>query len=151
MRLLALSAFACLGFGGAAMACPDATAWGEGYTLYGDSLYSGPESFPVIAGGRNSMQACGHNYGEGYFTSTPDFTISLNSMEGYALDIRVVSACDAALLINTGDGRWFYDDDSNGNLDPRIYLTNTVDGYLDVWVGTFDGESCDATLTLETY
>jgi hypothetical protein len=150
MKLLALSTFAALGFGGAAMACPDYTAWGaSSYTYTGDGLWNA-RSFGVTAGGDYSIAHCG--FGDsGFVTSAPDFTFDLRGMAGYALDIRVVSACDAVLLVNSADTRWFYDDDSNGNLDPRIYLTNTVDGYLDVWVGTLGGDYCDATVTLETY
>lgn len=49
-------------------------------------------------------------------------------MAAYELHIRVVSECDAALLINTASATWYYDDDDNGNLDPRIILTNPQDG-----------------------
>jgi len=46
---------------------------------------------------------------------------------------------------------WFYDDDDNGNLDPRIVLTRPSNGIIDIWVGTYDGEYCDAVLSLETF
>ena len=149
MKILALSAFACIAFGGAAMACPDYNQYGATYSYSGDDLWT-PTSFGVTAGGGNSMTSCGHSGGEGYFTSAPDFTFDLSRMAGYRLAIRVVSACDAALLVNTANASWYYDDDSNGNLDPAIILNNPGSGYLDVWVGTFDGAYCNATLTLET-
>jgi hypothetical protein len=41
-------------------------------------------------------------------------------MNGYRLEISVLSNCDAALLVNAADTQWFYDDDSNGKADPRI-------------------------------
>lgn len=72
-------------------------------------------------------------------------------MSGHTLVISVVSRCDAALLINTGNRNWFYDDDDNGNLDPRIVLTRPSNGIIDVWVGTYDGEYCDAVLSMETF
>ena len=74
-------------------------------------------------------------------------------MNGYRLEISVLSNCDAALLVNTADTQWFYDDDSNGQADPRINLLDRQVGnwVLDVWIGTYDGDYCDATLTLETF
>ena len=89
--------------------------------------------------------------GRGYFTSTPDFTFRLWGLDGYSLVISVVSECDSALLINTGQANWYYDDDDNGNLDARISLTRPSNGWLDVWVGTHDGSVCDAILSLETF
>jgi hypothetical protein len=57
------------------------------------------------------------------------------------------------LLINTAEGSWFFDDDSNGNFDPLLELSSAglLDGRVDVWVGTFDGQYCNATLSLETF
>jgi len=154
-RLSALALAAGVMTGAAAYACPDMNALGQGFTEYGYSLWD-RQYLPVTAGGSNSLSACGQirpvgGTGEGYFTASPDFTISLNEMEGYDLEIRVVSDCDAALLVNSPDGIWFYDDDSNGNLDPAISLSTVPNGYLDIWVGTFDGAYCDATLSLETF
>jgi hypothetical protein len=54
-------------------------------------------------------------------------------------------------LINTASVNWYYDDDDNGDLDPKIVLTRPADGYLDIWVGTYDGAYCDAILSLETF
>jgi hypothetical protein len=144
MHCLTLSAAALVGLAGAAAACPDYTL---SYT--GDALYTATR-FAVTAGGDNSMTSCGF-VEEGFVTSSPDFTFDLNGMGPYWLDISVTSACDAMLLVNDAAANWYYDDDSNGNLDPRLSLVAPGDGYLDIWVGTFDGEFCDATLTLETF
>jgi hypothetical protein len=149
-RILATAA-ALIGFAGAAAACPDYTQYGQEYSASGSDLWA-PQSFAITAGGGNMLTACGHNLGgEGYFTSNPDFTFDLYGMRGYMLEVRVVSECDAALLVNTANATWIYDDDSNGNLDPRLLVRNPGDGFLDVWVGTYDGSYCPATLTLETF
>lgn len=171
MKTLALSAVALVCFSGIAQACPDPNQWGtEYYQLAGADLYE-PFNFSVIAGGDNyvladrdgfvAAQATGpfactvwpvvSDQGEGFFTTPPDFTFELWGMRPYELDIRVNSDCDAALLVMTATGQWIYDDDDNGNLDPRVRLTHPSDGYFDVWVGTFDGSACDARLTLETF
>ena len=139
-----------------ALACPDYSQWGrESYSASGNQLYQ-PQFFNVVAGGENYLQNCRHinprtDRGPGYFTTAPDFTFDLRGMRSYELHISVVSQCDSALLINTGSANWYYDDDDNGNLDPKIILTRPSDGYMDIWVGTYDGQYCDATLRLETF
>jgi hypothetical protein len=139
-----------------AVACPDYSLWGgENYSASGNQLYE-PQFFNVVAGGENNLQNCKHinprtDRGSGHFTTAPDFTFDLRGLGGYELHISVVSECDAALLINTGTANWYYDDDDNGNLDPKIILTRPADGYMDIWVGTYDGQYCDATLRLETF
>jgi len=72
-------------------------------------------------------------------------------MGRYQLVISVVSECDSILLINTGAVNRYYDDDDNGNYDARISLSRPSNGWLDIWVGTHDGKTCDATLSLETF
>ena len=100
------------------------------------------------------MSRCGRNMGisgeTGFFTTQPDFTFNITNVRKYSLEIAVVSDCDSALLVNTPDGMWFYDDDSNGALDPFLSLTTVPDGWLGIWIGTYDGEYCNATLRLET-
>jgi len=151
---LAIAVF--FGMSAAAYACPDPQQWGaDSYSASGRDLYQ-ERQFNVTAGGENYIWNCrnirpGTDRGAGYFTTKPDFTFQLSGMSGYQLVISVVSRCDSALLINTGSGSWFYDDDDNGNLDPRITLTRPANGYLDVWVGTYDGKYCDAVLSLETF
>jgi len=140
--------------GSSAWSCPDPSKYGETYTFTGGELFS-PAEISVMAGGENSIQTCGKRLkiiGEkGFFTTPPDFTIQLSEVGNYKLAISVKSECDSALLVNTPDEIWFYDDDSYGDLDPKLSLTNVPDGYLDIWVGTYDGQYCNAILELETF
>ena len=64
--------------------------------------------------------------------------------------LAVTSDCDAAMLVNTADGQWHFDDDANGNLDPRLTIPAgaALDGQVDVWIGTFAGGECAATLNI---
>ncbi|MCU0856613.1 MAG: hypothetical protein MUF63_17585 [Rhodobacteraceae bacterium] len=153
-RTVAAGAALFLLWAGAAAACPDVTAYGARYDLSGKTLYVA-QQFPVQAGGDQSIGACGivpeTDKGQGYVISAPDFSMQLSGMAPYQLVISVVSACDSVLLVNTASQNWYYDDDDNGNLDARIVLTRPADGWLDIWVGTHDGASCDAVLTLETF
>ncbi|KJZ20348.1 hypothetical protein [Loktanella sp. S4079] len=156
MKTFLLAAACAFGFGSAAAACPNFNASpSESYQATGKQLYQ-ERSFSVVAGGENYVWDCsnvtpGTDTGAGYFTTNPDFSFQLSGMGGYQLVISMVSECDSALLINTSSAHWYYDDDDNGNLDPRIVLTRPADGRIDVWAGTYDGEYCNARLSLETF
>lgn len=136
---------------GAAAACPDFTQSAvASYSTTGSDLFM-PEIYAVRAGGQYSLQNCGLIDGTGYFIEQPDFSFNLSEMASYRLEVSVVSDCDSALLINTSSGQWMYDDDGNGNLDPKIAIARPGDGRIDVWIGTYDGEFCDAELKMETF
>ncbi|SLN54733.1 hypothetical protein [Roseisalinus antarcticus] len=146
---------------GAAMACPTYSTGGvEQYQTTGGQLRS-PRFFNVTAGGQNNLGGCPHiynnlgsdrlSYGQSYFTTQPDFSFFLSNMGSVRLVVSVVSECDAALLINTGSANWYFDDDDNGNLDPRISLSRPSNGRMDIWIGTFDGQYCNAQLRMETF
>lgn len=155
LAIFSASVAAAAFFGGAAQACPDwkLTA-AEIYGGTGEFFYQ-PRAYNVVAGGEFPLAKCGGispttAFGPGFFTDRPDFRFEISAMSRYELHIRVNSECDAVLLVNTASGTWFYDD-SNGNLDPRIVLPNPADGALDIWVGTLDGNYCNAVLELETF
>ena len=156
MKTILLAAIASLGFGGAALACPDFNLRAvEAYQAAGSQLRQ-PKFFNVVAGGDNYVWNCpsikpGTDQGAGYFTSQPDFSFQLSGMGNLRLVISAVSDCDSALLINTASAGWYYDDDDNGNLDPKIVLTRPANGRIDVWMGTYDGDFCNAQLRMETF
>ncbi|WP_231703987.1 hypothetical protein [Cochlodiniinecator piscidefendens] len=143
-----------------AVACPDYTLWGQQqYTYTGNDLWT-PRPMNVVAGGNNNMTAhCRHirarNWNgpmPGFMITPPDFSVTVRGIRGYQLEFRVVSDCDATLLINTAGVNWYFDDDDNGNLDPKIRLTRPAgDGIYDVWVGSYDGSACNAQLIMETF
>ncbi|WP_400087813.1 hypothetical protein [Yoonia sp. R78084] len=155
-KLTVLSVCAIVGMAGSAAACPNFNVAPQAsYQATGQQLYT-PRSFDVVAGGDNYIWDCpnvrpGTDTGAGYFPTAPDFSFQLSNMNPYRLELRVVSECDAALLINTASANWYYDDDDNGNLDPKITLTRPADGRVDIWIGTYDGAYCNARLELETF
>lgn len=155
MTRLFLACVAACGIGTSAAACPDYNIGAvAAYQATGGQLRQ-PRTFDVVAGGENYIWNCpgirpGTDQGAGYFTSQPDFSFSLSGMGGLQLVVSAVGSCDSALLINTSSANWYYDDDDNGSLDPRIVLTRPVDGRIDIWMGTHDGEYCDAQLRMET-
>lgn len=140
-----------------ASACPDYTRWGSEINITGEQLYS-PRQFSVVAGGDQNLENCkidAANWGgslTGHVISEPDYSISISGVSGYDLEFRVIGTCDTVLLINNAHGTWFYDDDSYGDGDPKIRLNNPgSDGVYDVWIGTFNGAACDATLIVESF
>lgn len=154
MRLLTLSAITFFGLSSVVHACPDFTAWGnEAYEATGAQLLE-QQNFEILAGGVATLAGCdielGADEGAGYFIEQPDFSFDITAVDDMLIEISVVSECDSALLVNTGEMSWFYDDDSNGNGDAKLTLQGATDGVVDVWVGTYDGEVCDSILSVQT-
>jgi len=152
MKLALISGAALLAAATSAMACPDYSQTGDSYEVSGDQLYAGFD-LPVVAGGENFLGECdlpGIN-GAGFFITPPDFSFYLSGMDGYDLEVSVQGDCDTALLVNTPSAVWVFDDDSAGELQPYLLLSGIGDGRLDAWVGTYNGEYCDATIHLETW
>ncbi len=141
---------------GVALACPD---WQQD-PYYKQLRYSGPQlynpkSFDVVAGGDQRLAGCGirnNTQGKprGIVSYAPDFELVFRG-NGYELEFRVESDCDSILLINTGAGNWYYDDDDAGNLDAKIRLNAASDGVYDIWIGTREPGNCNARLILETF
>ncbi len=151
--LLILSAVF-LSFPGAAIACPQIDLDGSELVYSGKDLYQA-RSFDVTAGGSEDVSRCGIRNNtsgkpEGFVAEAPDFEL-LFSGDGYELEFRVESECDSVLLINTGSGNWYWDDDDNGNLDAKIRLGRASDGWYDIWIGTIGRDTCNARLILETF
>lgn len=156
-KFLAAAAFclASAGYPTLAQACPDYMLSGQTFQAAGSEFYA-PRTFDVTAGGNTPLSACLNvnpltDTGPGFVVDRPDFTFSLRGMGAYTLEISVISKCDAMLLVNTGRANWYYDDDDNGNYDPKIVLTRPSDGWLDIWIGTYDGQYCNAILKMETF
>lgn len=155
MRHLLTTVFGFIVMAGAAQACPN---WNNNptygaYNLSLAQLRSG-QSLSLTAGGSFDWNNCQHirvgtDDGPGFFEAAPDVRFFVNNVEGRRLTISVLSACDSTLLINTQSASWFYDDDDNGNADAKIVLTRPISGQIDVWVGTYDGQYCDANVSIQ--
>ncbi len=82
-----------------------------------------------------------------YVSKAPDFSLSYVAGK-YPLIFSAKSLGDTTLLINLPDGTWVADDDSGGNLDPRIRLNKPASGRYDIYVGTIDKGVIAATLSI---
>lgn len=140
--------------GGVVGGCPNPNLQGVPVQTTGAALYS-PTDYFTTAAGSQQLNSCGLPvFSSGYFNATPNFSFFLSGMEQYGrLEIEGEASCDTVLLVRTPDGQWYLDDDSNGNLNPRLDLTNSfmLNGRVDVWVGSYSGTSCPATIELETW
>ena len=105
------------------------------------------------ATGTTQLSGCGIPGTRGYADPAPSYSFDLSGMGGYRLDLSAEAACDATMLVHTPDGRWHFDDDGNGNLDPLISLRppTALEGRVDVWVGTLRPTPCAAPLRLESF
>lgn len=117
-----------------------------------DDLYT-PQTRNVDAGGPVNLGQCMTMPGQGYLKLAPDMTLNLTeNTQGRVLAFRTDSECDSILMINDSDGRWHYDDDSNGNSDAQVMIKNAKNGQYHVWVGTFYPErACTSVLLVETF
>lgn len=157
MKKLILAAFFAV-FGSAAMACPNYQLWGDQvFTTSGPDLWT-PNYYNVIAGGDRNLYNCPINWrnhsgrATGWVIEQPDFSITINQLAGYQLEFRIESNCDTILAVNTAARNWYYDDDDGNGLNGKIRFTNpAANGIYDVWVGTFNGETCNAQLVVETF
>lgn len=136
--------------------CPNPNLQGGmAVTTSGSALFT-PTNYVVLAGGTQDVGLCGLPiFATGFFPAQPSVSFLLSGMEEYArLEIQGQSSCDTVLLVRTPDGNWYFDDDSNGNLDPMldIYGAAMLNGRVDVWVGTYDGGgNCQSTIEMETW
>ena len=82
----------------------------------------------------------------------PTMSFRLARMDHYPLEIRVEAPCDAVLLVNAADGTWHYNDDGPYGHNPQINLQGSarLNGRVDIWVGSYDGQTCFGDLILET-
>lgn len=134
--------------------CPDPGLQGVPVSITGEALYSATDYVTTAAGSQLLVDCRLPVMGGGYFNAQPNFSFFLSGMQAYArLEIEGEAACDTVMLVRTPDGQWHYDDDSKDNLNPLINLTNTLmlNGRVDVWVGTYGGTSCPATIEMETW
>jgi hypothetical protein len=91
-----------------------------------------PFKVKVEAGGSTQTELGGV---KAWIEKAPDFRLVYEAGK-YPLIFRVESKADTTLLVNLPDGTWLADDDSGGNLNPRIRIAQPKSGRYEIWVGT---------------
>ncbi|MEM6487473.1 MAG: hypothetical protein AAF677_04260 [Pseudomonadota bacterium] len=140
-----------------AAACPDASTWGLlRFQATGAQLFD-PRYAEVSAGGGGWLGDCRTRVANargtlsGYFPRRPAVSLRLTGLDDYELEFRTDSPCDTLLLINSGSGIWYYNDDATAEGDAAVRIVNPTDGIWDIWIGTFRSERCDASLVVDTF
>lgn len=134
----------------ASAACPSYANSGAPLSYTAESAYM-PQATRVVAGGNIDLSQCGEVPGVGFVVESPDFTMMYDALTlGRALELRVTGDCDTVLLVNTAQGEWVFNDDTNG-LNPAVRIANAPSGQYDIWVGTLGSDTCDAQLEVETF
>ncbi|AHM04940.1 hypothetical protein roselon_02626 [Roseibacterium elongatum DSM 19469] len=129
--------------------CPNPDGVGQVHRFFAGQLISPVRLNSISAQGATELRSCGIT-GTGFVDPNPDITLELSNMQDRILDLAFSGACDTTMLVRTADGQWRFDDDSNGNLDPRLTLTETrqMEGRVNVWIGRYGQQACMGTLTL---
>lgn len=134
----------------AAQQCPEWQLNGVPITTDADTAWTA-QQYGLYAGGMLDLSSCSSVPGVGHITRAPNFSLTYDDRNmGRDLELRVESECDTTLLVNTATAGWEFNEDQNG-LNPGLRLAQASSGRYDVWVGTWDGQSCAATLIAETF
>jgi len=106
-----------------------------------------PHTTEIVAGGalqaNNISSQC-----NGYIARVPDLELTYRDNGNYPLVFTFNSDSDTVLMINGPDGNWYCDDDSDGNLNPRVTFNSPQGGIYDIFVGTLSGEMARGTLSI---
>ena len=103
-----------------------------------------PHTVQLTAGGELELDVGDCSYG--YVTSGPSYELTYDGTASTDLHFYVRSDDDTTLLINRPDGSWVCDDDSLGDSNPQLTITDAPSGVYDVWVGTYSSDRASATL-----
>lgn len=98
-----------------------------------------PYTINVRAGGRLAASSLSPQC-QGTIADAPDVRIMYTAGQ-FPLSFTVRSNSDTTLVVNDPSGAWYCDDDSAGNLDPRVLFTSPKSGQYDVWIGHYEGGS----------
>lgn len=106
-----------------------------------------PQRIELTAGG--TIDASGIDGGQcmGMIASEPDIRLTYKPDE-LPLHIKALSASDTTLVVNDPNGNWFCDDDSGGDLDPKVSFTDPQEGVYDIWIGTIGEDPVPAVVEI---
>ena len=150
MRVLGLGMIMVLAGAGAGWACPEASQSRE-VMGYAAGALAQVQTHMVAAGGPSDLSACDLGaIGFGRFDAAPGHSFVLEGAVTQPVVLAVTSPCDTAMLVRGADGQWRFNDDGNGDLDPRVTLAAEVAaaGKVDVWIGSLDPAGCTAELAV---
>ncbi len=148
-RLAAVILFGAFPGLAAAQACPDINGPTITPLSYTASQLAQPQALPMVAGGDINLSNCMDVPGAGFVVSGPDYELQLTGVApGSNLTLSVQGTCDTVILANDSTGAWQFNDDGPAGIDPVLTFP-AADGIYDIWVGTYDQATCNATFSLQ--
>lgn len=110
-----------------------------------------PHNVDIVSGGDIDAASVGNGC-SGFVTSAPDFRLNFDTDGMLPLVISATSGGDTTLVINDSNGTYRCDDDSAGELNPRVIIQSPGSGTYDIWVGNFGGPGGEeATLSVSEF
>ncbi|MEE2565157.1 hypothetical protein [Hyphobacterium marinum] len=114
--------------------------WTLNPTYGASSLQNGfrpdPHVIDLHSGGEINAARMIGGHCTGFIANAPDYRLTYEAGD-LPLIFEVTANVDTTLVINGPDGLWYCDDDSAGNLNPRLYWTSPPSGQYDIFVGTY--------------
>ena len=105
-----------------------------------------PHRVDIVAGGTIDVAQTRGGNCVGKIANAPDFTLNYDAGSA-ALVIKATSSQDTTLIVNSANGAWYCNDDSNG-VNPGIRISNPPSGLYEIWVGTYEDEPVSATILI---
>lgn len=135
--------------------CPDPTLDSDRYEATGGELIV-PQSWEVEVGGTNPapcpawlLSGLPVDGLDGFLSPAPTAVFDLDGMGPHIMMVMAQAECQPVLAVRTGDGIWEFGRPANGRQE--VTLWGAPDGPLQVWVGSASQQTCEGTLTLETF
>ena len=103
-----------------------------------------PFSIEMISGGENDVTK--FDLGEnclGFAATNPDFVIELAD-EFERITVLADSKLDTTLIVNTPNGSWACNDDTNG-LNPAVVISEASAGRYQIWIGSYEQGEFDVS------
>ncbi len=95
-----------------------------------------PHVATVVSGGtinsRDYLDGC-----VGWIADEPDYVVNYQAGNVFPLIFYVEADGDTTLVIADPDDEFFCDDDSGGNLNPRVHISSPISGEYAIWVGSY--------------
>ena len=103
----------------------------------------------VRAGGTVDVTGCYDVPGEGFYTSEPTLTLSVQDMGERNLYLVAETICFARILVSDVRSEWIFDPEAPASQQPQMVLSgpSVIDGRIDIWLGATEETDCPATIT----
>jgi hypothetical protein len=106
-----------------------------------------PRDIAVQAGGDIDVSRATGGQCYGSVSEAPDVWLDYSSSEAFDLYVSMVADVDTTLAILGPLGEWHCDDDSAGDLNPGVHISDPQSGRYAVWAARFsEGPLADASL-----